>query len=393
MEILIGMLYAIIAIFLVLCIRPITTFIHEMGHALPALWFTDQEVTIYVGSYGDTDNSSRFQLGRLTIYLQFNLFYWDMGLCTFHGRLNNTQSFITILGGPLLSLLLAAYLFNLMISNAYSDGVATMLALFIISSVWDFFINIIPRNGLMNTHSTEAIMNDGAQLVRLIRLGKGAQEYQQELHKLKTTPEEANIDRLMELMHQSKYPLQMLDEIVPPLIEQKQHDQALELLQEYHNKKHLKTYHYLLLGDIYRAQGKAHDALQAYERYWYYHFNDPATLNKKAAVLMDTGQYHVAADDIRISLEMQPFQNTDALFNRVRYHLHERDFEAVKNDLVQIESESPQNPQLFYFQGRYHEEKWDYQEAIECYEKAAAAGASQHDIPMRIEELKQLLER
>ena len=80
MAVLTGILYAIGAILFILCIRPITTFFHEMGHALPALMFSREAVTVYIGSYGDVSRSQKFTFGRLTIYFRFNLFAWDLGL-------------------------------------------------------------------------------------------------------------------------------------------------------------------------------------------------------------------------------------------------------------------------------------------------------------------------
>jgi len=65
-------------------LRPLTTFIHEMGHAIPSLLYTKGIVTIYVGSYGDPDKSIHFTVGRLKVYFKYNPLLWDSGLCGYN---------------------------------------------------------------------------------------------------------------------------------------------------------------------------------------------------------------------------------------------------------------------------------------------------------------------
>lgn len=393
MEILLGMLYAIAAIFLVLCIRPITTFVHEMGHAIPALLFTDGEVTVYVGSYGDISQSTLIDYGRLKIYFRFNLFYWDLGLCSHNAYISLTQHLIIVFGGPLLSLIFATILFVQMISGVYSDGAITIMSLFIISSAWDFAINMIPRTEPLVLHDKSLTYNDGAQIKRLLSMGSSAADYAQAFNSFKETGQSIDYEKLIKIIEQKNYPHIMVDETSHLLVAKAKYQDALDLFQEYHNRKNLKNHQYLLLGQIYQGLGNAHEAIKAYEQYWFYYHNDPDTLNKKAAVLMDIGQYDVAAEDIRISLSMLSVGNIGALLNRVRYYLNQRAFEEARKDLEQVEKLVPEHANLFYYWGRYHEEKWNYQEAIHYFEKAKAAGSKQHALDYKIEELKQMLER
>ena len=73
METLSGVLIAISFIFLVFFIRIFTTLIHELGHAIPSLIFTTQEVAIHVGSYGDDKNSFEIDLGRLKAFFKIDI--------------------------------------------------------------------------------------------------------------------------------------------------------------------------------------------------------------------------------------------------------------------------------------------------------------------------------
>jgi len=81
METIFGILLAIGWIIGFVLARILTTFIHEMGHALPSLAFTNEEVQIHIGSYGDEENSSHFTIGRLKTFFKFDFLHWNIGLC------------------------------------------------------------------------------------------------------------------------------------------------------------------------------------------------------------------------------------------------------------------------------------------------------------------------
>jgi len=91
-------------------LRPLTTFIHEMGHAIPSLLYTKGIVTIYVGSYGDPDKSIHFTVGRLKVYFKYNPLLWDSGLCVpGQGDISITKNMVIILMGPLTSLCVGVF--------------------------------------------------------------------------------------------------------------------------------------------------------------------------------------------------------------------------------------------------------------------------------------------
>jgi len=73
----------IIPLFICLFIiaRFITVLLHELGHAIPALIFTKEKVTVFLGSYGVTKTSKHLGLGkRLSFYFKLNPFAWRSGM-------------------------------------------------------------------------------------------------------------------------------------------------------------------------------------------------------------------------------------------------------------------------------------------------------------------------
>jgi len=62
---------SIIALILLLGVAFFVTItVHELGHAIPALLMTRDEVTIFIGSFGDPYESFHFKTGRDRFLLQ-----------------------------------------------------------------------------------------------------------------------------------------------------------------------------------------------------------------------------------------------------------------------------------------------------------------------------------
>jgi hypothetical protein len=51
----------------------VTVTLHELGHAIPALLMTKDEVTIYIGSIGSPYNSFHLAIGRLEFYCKYRI--------------------------------------------------------------------------------------------------------------------------------------------------------------------------------------------------------------------------------------------------------------------------------------------------------------------------------
>ena len=78
---------------------PLSTLIHELGHGLPALWFTKGKVKLIVGVKKPNDtNSISIYAGRLELHMKLNPFKWSYGYCT-HEHTGKIPSLIILVGG------------------------------------------------------------------------------------------------------------------------------------------------------------------------------------------------------------------------------------------------------------------------------------------------------
>ncbi|AXG71295.1 peptidase M50B-like protein [Kordia sp. SMS9] len=161
---------ALIFMLSLLTFRLLTTVIHELGHAIPALLLTKKKVTVYMGSLGNPEKSFQFQLGRLECFFKFNLFYWRGGLCVMHAKdISVRTSFIVTICGPLLSLLVAGIGILILTNYEFDDVTKLVIFALVFSCIVDFINNMIPNQTMLELHNGMIAYNDGTHLVHLFK--------------------------------------------------------------------------------------------------------------------------------------------------------------------------------------------------------------------------------
>lgn len=148
----------------------VTVTLHEIGHALPALWLTHEEITIFIGSYGEPAKSIRRRFGRLTFYCRYNPLLWYKGCCVvpdYEFSLN--EEILFVLGGPLLSLLITIGSWELISLFEQAGiirigfGIIFFISLIITAST------VIPNRTVRYTAQGYRVYNDGYQLFKLLQ--------------------------------------------------------------------------------------------------------------------------------------------------------------------------------------------------------------------------------
>jgi len=83
----------------------ITFLLHELGHAIPTLLLTREDVVIYIGSLGNPYKCFKVSISQLTIYCKYNPLLWYKGCCvSFDHDLTIDQRLLLVAGGPIASL-------------------------------------------------------------------------------------------------------------------------------------------------------------------------------------------------------------------------------------------------------------------------------------------------
>ena len=153
---------------IVLGTRPFTVLFHELGHAIPAILMTGKPVSIYIGSYGDPNKSLHFSVGLLDVWFKYNPFLWKLGLCVPSAKhISINKQIIYTLTGPLASVVVASAACYFTFAYDLHGAIKLVLVIFLGSSIFDLFINLIPRETPIALYDGSLAYNDGFQLKRL----------------------------------------------------------------------------------------------------------------------------------------------------------------------------------------------------------------------------------
>ncbi len=154
-------------------IRPLTVLIHELGHAIPLVLLTKNRATVFVGSYGKREDSMRIKLPKMEIFLRYNPFGWNKGVCIpSSGEIPINIQIIYTAGGALISLLVAGVAFGISTTYPGYSYPGFFIVLFLFSAIYDVFHNLIPSDNPIQLDDGTQTYNDGKQLRDLFRYGK-----------------------------------------------------------------------------------------------------------------------------------------------------------------------------------------------------------------------------
>lgn len=151
--------------------RPINVILHELGHALFGIIFSNSQATIYIGSYGDKTKSFNFRLGKLEVWFKYDNFLWENGLCELNGKVEGFwKKLLYILGGPLMSLFMFFVCVTVVLISNFDDTLKIVILVFAVTSLLDFFQNINPNPKPIKLFNGSETFNDGYQAKNLFEL-------------------------------------------------------------------------------------------------------------------------------------------------------------------------------------------------------------------------------
>jgi hypothetical protein len=158
----------------------ITVILHELGHAIFALLFTNGRVTLYIGSHGDPSTSFQIDIARLRIFFRYKVFLQGTGLCVAERSTNHwIKNFIITLGGPATSLVISGLCLYTMIFPEFHGAFKLFAFLLFVSSVIDFSDNIRVCEEPIMLFDGSITFNDGKSLKELIKNRKSFGKYKQ----------------------------------------------------------------------------------------------------------------------------------------------------------------------------------------------------------------------
>lgn len=158
--------------------------LHELGHAIPILLWSEKKTSIYIGSFGDPQKSLRLPFGRLILYLTYNPFLWFRGMCQPGERLSVPKTIIYTAMGPLVSLLITGMCYLLLKTVGPNHNQTVLLVTLMVIGGMLTLSSSIPNNKLLPTFSGGIAKNDATQIIRLWKTRTMPSEYWEATNKL-----------------------------------------------------------------------------------------------------------------------------------------------------------------------------------------------------------------
>ena len=285
--------------FFALCVaicRPLTVLLHELGHAIPALLLTAAKTSIYIGSYGDEENSRRISIGKLEIWFRYNLLEWKQGLCIPHAKkVTVNRQIIYTICGPLTSLLVAITLLYLAFVFDCSALLTFVLLTFLVSAVIDLVTNLRPNPVPIKLHSGTIVYNDGYALLKLFRM-------KAELRKNRIISSEYNIGNYKRVVEMSRERLKVIREsdwmiyryLISSLCQLKEYQTAYDCHKEFCAKYDPTANDLSLAALLLSKLGFRNESIAEYKKSLQLEPDDAVTLNNFGYSLILANEYNAA---------------------------------------------------------------------------------------------------
>ena len=304
-------------IFILLTVRPITTFFHELGHAIPALIFTKEDVVIYVGSYGNADINKSFvwKTGRLNIIFRYKITDWQLGMCRYKGYPRLGERILIILGGPVFSLILGIVCYFLILHYKDHSFLTLALATLFVSGILDFVINMVPKENPMEIHDGNLVLTDGGQLLYFIKVMNYPPAFTEGLDLIEADQIGDGVEKLKEVIDSGKNDLSLYRMIMDILREEPA--KALAFNDQYYNKFKLLSPDFKLIGDLYAMTNQPSSAIQCYSEAIRLNYKNQWALLARAKCYLEVDLEKKALEDLKIVLLIGENEEAKRLMDKV----------------------------------------------------------------------------
>ena len=351
--------------------RSLEVLFHELGHAIPALIFTKNNVSIYLGSYAETAKSKKISFKRLTIYYNSIFRLWKYGACMHRTEnLNYKKYLVIVLSGPLFSLMLAGLIFYLAIATDAHGAVKFLLFMLLITAVFDLRGLIPTRN---HSHSAEGrlIYNDGDLIKRLLLVRDNYNDLQH-LFELYSQARYQDYIDYFESINLKYVDIDVYRTTVYSYMQINEYEKAKTYSNQYLKKlphSRLTSYDYCNEGIIESQLGHPDKALIFYNMSLQLDPNNIHALNNRGFTLGLLERHYKAITDLDRTIELSAdfaYAYNNRGYSKLKLNLIEEGLQDIKRSL----SMDDQNPYAYRNLGIYHLEQNNIHEALFNFEKA-----------------------
>ncbi len=375
---------AIGILFLLVLIRPLTVFFHEMGHGIIGWLITRKKILVFIGSYGSIEKSIKIKIFDFTFYVLKNPFKWGIGLCeTEEKKISINNQILFVLGGPFASLLIAIISYLIFSKTNFWN---LFFLLLIISSLIDFITNIFPSTKAIYLSDGRLTSNDGRYILKLIKMRKLPKEFTEGLEKFQDKKFDEATIIFDNLLSKSNDP-EVYKMAIASNIQNKNFEKAKNISSKFRNIHTLDSDDLSNFALTFTETGQLEEALKLYDESLNMNPNNRYSLNNKGFTLILLEKF---GESIPI------FDKAIALDKNFSYSYNNRGLAKIKLDMLEeglkdIEDSlklDSENSAAYKNLGIYYIKIEDYQKSLEMLFKAKNIDENTREINELIEEAK-----
>lgn len=379
--------FLLIIIGLVFITRPLTVLFHELGHAIPVILLTKQKATVYIGSYGDPNNSIKIDFGMLVIFFRYNPFAWRQGLCVPSAKsISINRQIVYTLSGPLTSLIVATIACYFTFAYDLHGFLKLFLIGFLVSAFLDLLVNLIPNEIPIQLVDGSIAYNDGYSLKQLFYYKYLPNEYFEavDLYNEQKIGEAAV---LFEKIFVETKDVNIFSLAINSYMQEKNYKKVKELSDTFALIEKLNDDDLSNIALSYSLLGYYEEALKLYDKSIQLNPDHKYSLNNKGYTLNLMGKYEEA-----ISLFIKCIE----IDKDFAYSYNNRGFAKIKlghpkeglQDIKYSLEIDPDNSYAYLNMGIYHFEKGEFDEALQKFMTAKQLDSSTHMIDKFISDTK-----
>lgn len=370
--------------------RVLSTVLHELGHYVAGTFLLGGNYDVYIGSYGDPNESLKIKIGNLKIYFTYRAILWNCGLCVASGMKKSfLGNFIYILAGPFTSFLTIVFCFYFLIIPELNGIIKLGCVLLIFSSVVDIFRNLIPDEKPVILYDGNTTFNDGQSLKILLRYRKSYSVILRihDLYKNNRIKEAINLCQNSYAHHKSP---ELIRIAISLFMEEENYVDALNKKKELEAIADLNSDDYGLVALIYAR-------IEDYEKAFQYYFqsiqvnpNNFISLNNRGYTLNLVRKYQDAIIDFDKALELNP-NFAYAYNNRGLAKIKLGNLNEGLSDINKSLELDSNNSYAYKNLGIYYFDIENYEKARELFLKAKELDPKTHEIDELLNEVNCIL--
>ncbi|MFK7932254.1 MAG: hypothetical protein AB8G22_02010 [Saprospiraceae bacterium] len=391
MEVFLGIFVALSYIAAVIFVRQMTTLIHEMGHAIPAMLFnqTDKPVQVFIGSYGNIKDAIQLNFSDLQLFIKPKFLDWKLGMCKSPPTNDVKKDIIVTLGGPIASTLVASIFLFLMIKGGWSDGWITFAAICMTSALIDLFVNLYPQGQPIAFYDNSIGYSDGYWLKIYFSRLRMSSDYFDLEESFSNKDYDDVITRGHALISNSEQQKEVYQLVLAALLKKNDYEAAIDFYHELHARFPIDDRDHFILSELMLNVNDTDEALQHINVFLHKNHNDIEGLNRRGHIFLKKSEFKEAYLDLSHAHRMNPY-HAQVNSNLGLYHLKQRELAEAEAFLNIGIKNNPKCGLCWFNKGLWNEEKWRWSEALECFENAKKFGYVFHGLEMKIAEMDNL---